>query len=193
MINSKKIIDNLSFQIQENNIYIIKGRNGSGKTSLIKAILGLSSLSNGYFIYNSVKLCNKNYKDFLSNIAYVGHTNGCIDNWTVLNNLLFWSKQKNTTELVLATIYCFGLELYMNMEFFRLSAGLKRKVALARLFIFNSKIWILDEPFTNLDDSSCKQFAEILEIRRSQGGLILLTHHSQSYNATIENAIMIHI
>lgn len=193
-LNYKNVINNLSFNIKDSNIYIIKGANSSGKTSLIKAILGLINLSDGYFLYNKTKLSNQqHWNNFLSNIAYIGHNNGCIDNWTVIDNLLFWAKQKNTLELVLATIYHFGLTQYTNIEFFRLSAGIKRRVALSRLFIFNAKIWILDEPFTNLDNISCEKLIETLEIRRSQGGLILLTHHSQSYNAIIDNASVIEI
>ncbi|CAN7939910.1 unnamed protein product, partial [Ixodes pacificus] len=145
----RQLFQNLSFTAKMGSITLISGRNGSGKTTLLRVIVGLQPPLSGSIKFQGEAI--NLFSNCLSHLTYVGHKNACNENMTVWDTLMFWARCKSTEPLVLAALCFFGLQPILELRFKELSAGWKRRVALSRLLISNTKIWIIDEPFANLD------------------------------------------
>lgn len=159
-------------------ILVLKGSNGTGKTSLLKIISGLIPPKKGEILYNNQPV-KKYYDEYCSLIEYVGHQNALKQDLTVIENIEFWSKMKESVELIPAALKYFGLSDYADIPCYKLSAGWQRKVALARLMACNSKLWLLDEPFANLDSESQVMLQNLISIRCNEGGIVILTSHDE--------------
>ena len=172
------LFENLSFEINSGEILKVSGPNGSGKTSLLRIIAGLSSFESGEIDYDSFKLNSDAYKlDFL----YLGHLAtlspelSCIENLKY-SSLLGNENLENDYSIALKQV---GLEKYENDLVGTLSAGQKKRIALSLLFISQSKVWLLDEPFSALDSKAIKIFEKKIEEHCSFGGLCILTTHQK--------------
>ena len=172
------LFENLSFEINSGDVLKISGPNGSGKTSLLRIIAGLSSFESGEIHYDSYKLNSEQYKlDFL----YLGHLASLSPELSCIENLRFSSlldanDSYNDHSMALKQV---GLEKYENDLVGTLSAGQKKRIALSILFITNSKVWLLDEPFSALDSKAIKIFENKIEDHSKQGGICILTTHQE--------------
>lgn len=172
------LFENLSFDINSGDVLKISGPNGSGKTSLLRIIAGLSSFESGEIHYDSYKLNSEQYKlDFL----YLGHLASLSPELSCIENLRFSSlldanDSYNDHSMALKQV---GLEKYENDLVGTLSAGQKKRIALSILFITNSKVWLLDEPFSALDSKAIKIFENKIEDHSKQGGICILTTHQE--------------
>ena len=172
------LFENLSFDINSGDVLKISGPNGSGKTSLLRIIAGLSSFESGEIHYDSYKLNSEQYKlDFL----YLGHLASLSPELSCIENLRFSSlldanDSNNDHSMALKQV---GLEKYENDLVGTLSAGQKKRIALSILFITNSKVWLLDEPFSALDSKAIKIFENKIEDHSKQGGICILTTHQE--------------
>ncbi|KJV69170.1 heme ABC exporter ATP-binding protein CcmA [Candidatus Neoehrlichia procyonis] len=171
----KRLFNNLSFSASRGSVTLIIGGNGSGKTTLLRAMIGLFPIKSG-----SIKFCNcpiKLLDSYLSQVTYIGHKNACSETLTVLENLMFWANLKGTQELIEAAVYFFSLQSILEIQYKNLSTGWKRKVALSRLLVYNTSIWIIDEPFANLDPNSIELVTELISNRQEQKGIIIISDH----------------
>ncbi len=172
------LFKNLSFEINSGDVLKISGPNGSGKTSLLRIIAGLSSFESGEIDYDSYKLNSEQYKlDFL----YLGHLASLSPELSCIENLKY-SSLLGTNDLnndYLMALKQVGLEKYENDLVGTLSAGQKKRIALSLLFITRSKIWLLDEPFSALDSKAIKIFENKIEDHSKQGGICILTTHQE--------------
>ena len=172
------LFENLSFDINSGDVLKISGPNGSGKTSLLRIIAGLSSFESGEIHYDSYKLNSEQYKlDFL----YLGHLASLSPELSCIENLRFSSlldanDSYNDHSMALKQV---GLEKYENDLVGTLSAGQKKRIALSLLFITSSKVWLLDEPFSALDSKAIKIFENKIEGHSKQGGICILTTHQE--------------
>ncbi|QKX01333.1 heme ABC exporter ATP-binding protein CcmA [Wolbachia endosymbiont of Dipetalonema caudispina] len=175
--NNKILFKNLSFKAKPKLKILIIGPNGSGKTSLIRSLSGLLPPLSG-----KIKYCGKDIYDdpqsYIPSMVYVGHKNSCKDNLTVAQNIEFWAAIRNTKELIMAAIHCLQLQPVLNIRYDKLSVGWKKRVALARLLTANANIWLIDEPFCNLDDTACELVLSIISARSEQNGIIIITGHN---------------
>ena len=172
------LFENLSFEINSGEALKVSGPNGSGKTSLLRIIAGLSSFESGSIDYNSHKLNSEKYKlDFL----YLGHLAALSPELSCIENLKYSSLLgSSSSELDLSmALSQVGLEKYENDFVGTLSAGQKKRVALSLLFITQSKVWLLDEPFSALDSRAIKNFEKKIEDHCSHGGMCILTTHQE--------------
>ena len=182
-----RLLDSVSFSLGAGEGIRIVGPNGSGKTSLLRVIAGLAKADSG-----SIK-CNDG-KHSQSNMLYLGHLPGINSRLTPSENLLWWlslhgdsalrsASLAERTEICQQALFESGLYEQQLMSSGRLSAGQQRRVALARLFIptdwlGQKQLWILDEPFTALDqDFSRRLVAQIHQHLQRGGSLLLTTHH----------------
>lgn len=175
--DDRVLFESLDFSIQNGQVLLIEGHNGSGKTSLLRILCGFHRAEQGTVLW-----CDKpvtRYSDeYYQNIAYVSHKNGLKDDLTVEENLVFncnlmGVSQDSIEQVLLKT----GLMEQVDLLARQLSAGQKRRLALARLLVTPCPLWILDEPFTSLDKDSIAVFESILQQHVKDDGLLILTAH----------------
>ncbi|QXK91704.1 heme ABC exporter ATP-binding protein CcmA [Neoehrlichia mikurensis] len=178
----RRLFNNLSFSANKGSVTIITGGNGSGKTTLLRAIIGFFPIRSGSIKFHNCPI--KLSDSYTSQVTYIGHKNACNDTFTVLENLKFWAALKDTQELVEAAVCFLGINQVLDIQYKNLSAGWKRKVALSRLLIYNTLIWVIDEPFTNLDHNSIQLITELISIRQKQNGIIIVADNKANINFT---------
>jgi len=172
------ILDNLSFNLNSGEALRICGQNGSGKTSLLKIIAGLSTPESGSIEYDKTKT---NSKKFQLETLYLGHYAALSSELNCVENLKYLTSL--STEIISPNfqnaLNKVGLKNYENELVGNLSAGQKRRVVLSLLFITQSKVWLLDEPFTALDSVGTKIIESQIEKHCKKGGLCILTTHQE--------------
>ena len=174
-----ELFDNLSFELSPGEILRISGANGSGKTSLLKILAGISPGESGNVTFNNNPTGSIAYQ---SDIFYLGHLPAlspelhCKENLDYLTQL----NGNNTGRLVDDALANIGLKNYKYEYAANLSAGQKRRVVLAALFVTQAKIWLLDEPFTALDADGIKSLENQITTHCENGGLCILTTHQDS-------------
>ena len=165
----------LSFQVQPGEIVQIAGANGAGKTSLLRILTGLAAPQAGSVSWQSEPITSLR-ESFHQQLLWLGHQPGVKAALTADENLRFYhscqSQQARWTALG-AT----GLVGYEDVPVAQLSAGQQRRVALARLWLSDAALWVLDEPFTALDVAGIEKLTRRLEFHAARGGAVVLTTH----------------
>ena len=177
--NKKVLFSNLSLNLPESQILILKGSNGVGKSSLLEAICGLVEIDKGKIFLTKKKL-NTHYSFTSDYFFYLGHENCLKDNLTVIENLLIWSNLSNLNlrkDEIFDKLSYFSISFLSDYPLYKLSQGQKRKVALTKLLFSKKPIWVLDEPINGLDQTSIIRFSELLKSHRRNGGSALITSH----------------
>lgn len=175
---SKELFSNLEFEVEAGSIALIIGPNGSGKTTLIRTIAGLSPAACGSISYYGNDI-DENRSLYLSSMVYIGHKNAFKDDLTVMQNIRFWAKMRKTTELIMATVHYLQLEPVLDIRYSELSEGWKRRASLSRLLTANANLWLIDEPFANLDDNATYLISELILTRTKQNGIVIITGHNK--------------
>ena len=175
----KKIFENINLSLTPGNITILKGKNGSGKTTLLKAILNLIEPSFGS-IYWKGKLLKKNLYDFYNHVTYIADTTSSLRKLTIKDNINIWKKFfiSNINDAQIETaLKTLKLDNYLNKKVGTLSFGETKKLEFLRLIIENKKVWILDEPLSNLDEDSIELMKQTFEDHCSKEGSIIFSSH----------------
>ena len=165
----------------------VKGANGSGKTSLLRILCGLSQPDDGY-----VSWCGRDIQEYRAEyhreLVYVGHTNAIKADLNVLENLqssraISGHPEGLSLQEVIARM---SLEEHVDVPAGRLSSGQKRRLAFARLLSVQSRLWILDEPLNSLDADSRKKVCScMMEHVRGGGSVILTSHEDIDWQANV--------
>ena len=180
--SNKKIFENVNLSLGSGKIILLKGKNGSGKTTLLKALLNLIEPSSGA-IYWKGKLLKKNLYNFFNHVTYIADRSSSLSKLSVQENIKIWKKiflsniSNSQVENILKTL---KLDIYLDQKVNSLSFGETKKLEFLRLIIENKKIWILDEPLSNLDDESIDVIAQTFEDHRSKEGSIIFSSHQES-------------
>ena len=171
------MFEQLAVSVNAGELLQVAGKNGAGKSSLLRLLAGLAQPDEG-----SVQYCQQDVTavaaDYAANLCYIGHHSGIHEQLTALENLAFWraaAAQAPADDLaLLARLGLAGLE---DIPCRMLSAGQQRRVSLARLWFARRQLWILDEPFTALDQSAIAMLQQHFLQHLQQGGAIVLTTH----------------
>ena len=180
--SNKKIFENVNLSLGFGKIILLKGKNGSGKTTLLKALLNLIEPSSGA-IYWKGKLLKKNLYNFFNHVTYIADKTSSLSKLSVKENIKIWKKiflsniSNSQVENILKTL---KLDIYLDQKVNSLSLKKKKKLEFLRLIIENKKIWILDEPLSNLDNESIDVIAQTFEDHRSKEGSIIFSSHQES-------------
>lgn len=169
----------LSFSLLPGQAMHLQGDNGAGKTSLLRALCGLSPLSQGQVNWCGVALPQAR-QAFLRQVFYLAHALGLKDEFSALENLQTAAAiAGHPLDLATATqaLKAQGLSSRMHLPLRVLSQGQKRRVALARLQVCGARLWLLDEPLVALDASAQLALTALLQTHINQGGMLLFTSH----------------
>ena len=175
----KKIFENINLSLTPGNITILKGKNGSGKTTLLKAILNLIEPSFGSIFWKG-KLLKRNLYDFYNHATYIADTTSSLRKLTIKDNVNIWKKFfiSNINDAQIETaLKTLKLDNYLNKKVGTLSFGETKKLEFLRLIIENKKVWILDEPLSNLDEDSIELMKQTFEDHCSKEGSIIFSSH----------------
>jgi heme exporter protein A len=172
------LFQGLSFALQPGELLQVEGRNGSGKTSLLRILCGLSLPSAGTVRWGGEDI-QRARAVYLGELAYVGHAHGVKAALSALENLAMVRGLGRGREGVSpkAALDQVGLCGYEDIPARFLSAGQRRRLALARLLVTEARLWILDEPFTALDREGVRYFEDRLLEHKGAGGIVVLTTH----------------
>ncbi|MDI1299880.1 cytochrome c biogenesis heme-transporting ATPase CcmA [Methylotenera sp.] len=173
------LFKNVGFELKAGGLLYVLGENGSGKSSLLRMLCGLLMPEKGTVFWNKQTI-KKESESFLSNLTYIGHLNGLKDDLTALENLTMGARAAGndvSEDKALAALAAIGIERCANLPARVLSQGQKRRVTLAKLWLAEGKLWILDEPFAALDIASVSKLAAKLAEHLSSGGMAILTTH----------------
>ena len=176
--DDRVLFDQLACEISAGDIVQIHGPNGSGKTSLLRIILGLSQEFEGEICWRGEPMA-KGLVDFRQNLLYIGHLPAINRSLTPIENLQWFGSLGGQAvfkalEDALAAV---GLRGYEDIPGHHLSAGQHRRVALARLYLSQAQLWILDEPFTAIDVHGVDKLRQLFANHAQQGGAVILTTH----------------
>jgi len=174
MRGDRMVVTHLSFGVEAGEALVLVGPNGAGKTTLIRCIAGLLRLSAG-----QIRLEGAQPERTLGEEChYVGHLNGVKASLTVEENATFWCRYLGgAAEQVEPALATFGLATTRDIPAGYLSAGQKRRLALARLLLAERPIWLLDEPAVSLDVAAQEILASVVGSHLAAGGLVLAATH----------------
>ena len=190
--STRNIFENINLSLSSSRIVMIKGKNGSGKTSFLKTILNILEPTSGS-IYWKGKILNKNSYDFYNNVTYIADKTSSIKQLTVYQNIKIWKK------LFLSNVNLQQIENIMSIlnlrDFFKrkvntLSLGELKKLELLRLIIENKQVWIMDEPFANLDLESVDMISQTFIDHSKNDGSVLFTSHQEPHLNVSEEIIL---
>jgi heme exporter protein A len=169
----RRIFGNLSFVVPQGNALVVTGPNGSGKSTLLKVIAGYIPAVSG-----TINLDGGDKEKPLGEYCqYLAHANALKPQMTVAENLRFWQGYLGAGEEVETALAAVGLPGIGDMPAAYLSAGQKRRVAIARLLVADRPVWLLDEPTAALDERSEKRFAAIVNAHLEKGGIVVAATH----------------
>jgi heme exporter protein A len=174
----RRLIEGLSFALAPGEALVLLGANGSGKTSLLRALCGLLPLAGGQIVLEEAP----GEPTPGESSHYIGHDNALKARLTVGENLAFWADvlggERGERELR-AALGKVGLGHVYEVFVGALSAGQKRRVALCRALLAPRPLWLLDEPTTALDAASIGALAALMAAHRGGGGMVIAATHAE--------------
>ncbi len=185
--DDRELFADISLALHAGEVLQVEGPNGSGKTSLLRALCGLVPLEAGCIRWHGVDVAEAD-DDYLAQLTYIGHTPGVKRDLTPLENLAVARALSAADGGIEAEQALAQLELatLADTPLRRLSAGQCRRVALARLLVAPTPLWILDEPFTALDAAGRALVQRLIAAHCAEGGLVVLsTHHALELDAAV--------
>lgn len=174
----RKIFSDLGFSVGPGAVLIVSGKNGVGKTSLLKIIAGISKATSGNIMWSEQDV--ENFRDdFNGDLQFIGHKNFLKQELTVAENLKFYARLADTEIALPAALNFFRLHELSDVKVKKLSAGWQKRVMLAKLLACPATIWLLDEPFANLDREGKFLLKGLIQTRIKENGLVILTSHDE--------------
>ena len=185
------LFKNVSFSLGPGQLVILEGQNGSGKTSLLRAIVGLLEPEAGEIRWND-RPVHSVRDEFFAAAVWMGHRVGCKADLTVEENLLFERSLRSTVSDDMDAVYeRLALTRLKRLALRSLSAGQQRRVALARMLLADASIWLMDEPFTNLDRDGRSLVISLVGEHLARGGsCVMAAHQDVELDAPIERVLL---
>jgi heme exporter protein A len=175
----RRLFAGVGFRLDGGELLYLQGRNGAGKTSLLRMLIGLLPPEAGEIRWRGVPIRQAG-DDFRGDLCYLGHLNAIKEELTPLENLLAAARladEELSEDEALDALEQVGLAGREDLACKYLSQGQKRRVALARLVKERRPLWILDEPFVALDVAAVDWLAGLISAHLQRGGLAVMTTH----------------
>lgn len=175
------VFEGVSFAVDAGGALLLRGPNGSGKSTLLRCLAGLLRPSVGSILWDGTGVADEP-EVHRSRLRYLGHQEAVKPQLTVAENLRFGAalagagKAEAGIESGLAAL---GIAALADLPARYLSAGQRRRLALARLVAAPAPLWLLDEPLAGLDDAAVARFAALIGGHRAAGGIAVLSVHGE--------------
>jgi heme exporter protein A len=159
------VLSNVSFSLATGSILLLRGANGAGKSTLLRALAGLTPLAAGTLHWGEENAL-EDLAEHAQRLAWLGHLDAVKPALTCAEHV---------PEAALAVV---GLSAFAELPARLLSAGQKRRLAIARVVAADRPLWLLDEPTTGLDAASVANFCRVCEAHCGAGGMIIASTHT---------------
>jgi len=166
------VFSGIDFVVETGGALVLTGPNGSGKSTLLRLLAGLVRAAAGRVLWRGEDALS-DVVAHAARVAYVGHLDAVKLGLTAAENLRFWGGRAEV-ERALAALELTALR---DLPARMLSAGQKRRLALARLALSAAPVWLLDEPTLGVDAASVERFGALLAAHRAAGGLVIAATH----------------
>lgn len=183
----KRVIDGISFRIDEPGIYVVLGPNGSGKTTLFRTLAGILKPYSGRVEINGMPSESQKAREQLD---YLTHIDGIPDGMKVIDAIRFYADvEKASDEDVTNVVRLLQLEQLKLKYYSQLSQGQRKRVSVARVFLKQKSVYLLDEPTSNLDPKVAKEIRElVLDLSREK--IVLYSSHNLYEAREIGNQVL---
>jgi heme exporter protein A len=174
----RRLFKQLSLAVRPGALLHVRGTNGIGKTSLLRVLCGASPVDSGRVLWNGVPIETQRL-EYHAGLAYLGHRDGLKQDLTPVENLRFALAVRTSApeERLAEALAELRLKPAANLPVRVLSAGQRRRVAIARCLLSDAPLWILDEPFSNLDTSGRHWGDQCLARHLDRQGMVVITSH----------------
>jgi heme exporter protein A len=177
----RRLFSGLDLSLPPGTFVQLTGPNGSGKTSLLRILCGLLAPAEGQVSWQGANIRSL-AEDYFTAVTYLGHRPGVKDELSALENLRI-SNALNGVEVsqddALAALGRMGLAGRESLPARFLSEGQRRRVALARLLVCKTRLWLLDEVMTSLDKSAVALVRSLIEEHLNRGGIAIVATHQE--------------
>ncbi len=174
------VFTGVSFALEPGAALVLTGANGTGKSSLLRLIAGLLKPAGGRILWDGVDVAEDRVAH-AARFRYVGHQNALKPALSVAENLAFWAglhgAPRAAAAAVAAALERLGLDHLAKVPAQLLSAGQRRRLALARIAVAPAPLWLLDEPTVTLDQESVATVEKLMADHCANGGLIVVATH----------------
>ncbi len=177
----RRLFSGLNFELAAGELLYLQGKNGAGKTSLLRMLIGLLPPAEGEIRWKGLPLSHQ-AEEYRAELCYLGHLNAIKEELTPLENLqeaAAFAGQTLSQDEVLDALEQVGLAGREDLACRYLSQGQKRRVALARLVVDRRTLWVLDEPFVALDVLAVDWLAGVISAHLQRGGMAIMTTHQR--------------
>ena len=173
----RRVVEGVTFSLGQGEALLVTGPNGAGKSTLLRALAGLLAPASGEVVFTGAGLPPEEGHVYAH---YAGHAEGLKNALTARENLAFWADMLGAAGGLApeAALGRFALAQVADLPVGWLSAGQKRRVALARLLVAPRPVWLLDEPATALDAAAQAHFSGLMQEHLAAGGLIVAATHA---------------
>lgn len=169
----REVFRDVSFSVASGEGLLLTGRNGAGKSSLLRMIAGLLRIAGGRLALAG----GQQDHEIAEQAHYLGHLDAFKPSLTVLENLSFWISYLDGTGKPEAALEAVGLGSLSSLPAGYLSAGQKRRLSLARLVAIKRPLWLLDEPTSALDASAQTMLLDLMRQHLTAGGIVVAATH----------------
>lgn len=175
--NNRIVFEEVNINLGEGALVILHGPNGSGKTSFMKILAGINTPWEGEILWNDRPIVEAIQDDELR-INYLGHSYAVKPELTVLENIEFWAELAGNPAKIEEALIVFDLKGVESTVCSDLSSGWLKRVALARLICCPANVWLLDEPYNNLDTKISGMLDKLIVDYAKAGGIVMLSSHT---------------
>lgn len=169
----REVFAGLNFAVGGGEALVVTGRNGAGKSSLLRVIAGLVGLADGQLTLDG----GEAEASIGEQAHYLGHQDAVKSTLSVAENLAFWADYLDGKGSIGSALRTVGLDSLGGLPAAYLSAGQKRRLSIARLIAVKRPVWLLDEPATALDADAQKMLGGVMRAHLKSGGLIVAASH----------------
>ena len=180
-----------NLQVSRGEIVLLQGPNGAGKTSILRVCAGLLPIERGSGCVLGIDLVTQR-EEVRSRVGLLGHSNGLYLDLTVEQNIRFWASMVNATEKeIVRAMSLMRIDGRLSsVKTARLSAGQRRRCALASLIVRRAEIWLLDEPHAGLDAQGRDELDSVLRHAVSAGATIVLASHEMERASALATRVV---